>query len=654
MAYHLLGLVMLAIGGSATHQTKRHQRMRRFLMVAGGYGACLALLALAYAAGLVRGAGALAIALAAVTVNVAVFSLLRGGSSERFRDPDLTWAQTLAAVGVLALVVYHFEYDRALAMLLCFAIVAIGLFRFGAREFLATTGLILFAYSIVTLFLAWVKPSAVDLQREAFHLLALAMALPAFALLCGRMSELGRRMRPTHDELSTAVATIQQMATYDRLTGLANRAMFVETLGRALANAQRHQRSIALMLLDLDRFKNVNDTLGHGIGDRVLQESARRLLNAMRSGDFVARLGGDEFVMLVEDFRGDSELADIATRILAGFKPTFRVDARSLALSASVGICVYPDGAVDAESLVSNADIALYRAKEQGRNRFCFYAAELNRTSHERLSLEARMARAIENDEFEVWYQPKISIRDARVKGAEALLRWRHPELGLLLPGRFIPLAEETGMIEALDLWALRRVCERARHWRDQGRQLPPIAVNLSASQLHRSDLLEALAQVFSDTEAMPNTIELEITETTVMRDPEGAVAILEGLKGMGVRLAIDDFGMGHSSLGYLKRFPVDLLKIDRTFIKDLPSDRDDVAITRAIIAMAHSLKMSVVAEGVERHDQFDLLRAEGCDQFQGFLCQPALREEDLLRFLAEKSATRPRPSPRRRGYIAP
>jgi len=342
-------------------------------------------------------------------------------------------------------------------------------------------------------------------------------------------------------------------------------------------------------------------------------------------------------VMLVEEFRGNSERADIATRILAGFKPTFRVEERSLALSASLGICVYPDGAVDAESLVSNADIALYRAKEQGRNRFCFYAAELNRLSHERLSLEARMGRAIENDEFEVWYQPKVSIRDARVKGAEALLRWRHPELGLLLPGRFIPLAEETGMIEALDLWALRRVCERARHWRDQGRQLPPIAVNLSASQLHRPDLLDALAQVFSDTDAMPNTIELEITETTVMRDPEGAVAILEGLKGMGVRLAIDDFGMGHSSLGYLKRFPVDLLKIDRTFIKDLPSDRDDVAITRAIIAMAHSLKMSVVAEGVERHDQFDLLRAEGCDQFQGFLCQPALREEDLVRFLEQK-----------------
>jgi EAL domain-containing protein (putative c-di-GMP-specific phosphodiesterase class I) len=248
-----------------------------------------------------------------------------------------------------------------------------------------------------------------------------------------------------------------------------------------------------------------------------------------------------------------------------------------------------------------------------------------------------------------------MSIRDGRVKGAEALLRWRHPELGLLLPGRFIPLAEETGLIEALDLWALRRVCERSRRWREAGIEPLPVAVNLSAGQLHRADLLDALAAVFSETQVPANTIELEITETTVMRDPERAVEILEGLKGMGVSLAIDDFGMGHSSLGYLKRFPVDLLKIDRTFVKDLPQDRDDVAITRAIIAMAHSLKMSVVAEGVERHDQYDLLRAEGCDQFQGFLCQPALREDDFLRFLAEKQSQQgTKPVRRRRGYRAP
>jgi len=636
------------------HSTKQQERMFRFFLVAGGYGVCVGLVGLAFAAGLIRGGGALAIALGALTANVAVFSVLRHSSSERLADVDVLRVQAGAAIAVLALVVYHFDYDRGLAMLLAFAVVAIGLFRFAFREFILTAGAVLAMYAGVIFLLAVAKPAGVDIQREAFHLLVLALLLPPFAWLCGRVSELRRRIRPTHDELSIAVATIQQMATHDRLTGLANRTMFVETLSRTLASAQRHERPMAVMFLDLDRFKNLNDTLGHGIGDRILQESARRLLGAMRSGDFVARLGGDEFVMLVEDFRGEAELADIATRLLGEFKPTFRVEGRNLAVSASIGICVYPDGAVDAESLVSNADIALYRAKEQGRNRFCFYAAELNRISHERLSLEAGMARAIDNDEFEIWFQPKVSIRDGRVKGAEALLRWRHPELGLLLPGRFIPLAEETGMIEALDLWALRHVCERARYWRGQGRPLPPVAVNLSAGQLHRPDLVDALARVLAETETPPNTIELEITETTVMRDPEGTVAILEGLKGMGMRLAIDDFGMGHSSLGYLKRFPVDLLKIDRTFVKDLPNDRDDVAITRAIIAMAHSLKMSVVAEGVERHDQFDLLRAEGCDQFQGFLCQPALREEDLIRFLSEKPASRPRVPVRRRSYLAP
>jgi diguanylate cyclase (GGDEF)-like protein len=635
-------------------RTPRPEGLRRLLLVMVGYAAGLGLLGLAHIAGLVSGRGALVIALVAVAANAGFFLVFRTGAQERFRDRDLLWPQTLAALAIFATIVYHFDYDRGLALLLSFAVMAIGLFRFATREFMLAAGLVIFTYALTTLVLVLFKPAAVDVQREAFHLLALAVALPPFALFCGRASELVPRPHSKDDEFTTALATIQQMATHDRLTRLPNRAMFVETLSRALAGAERRQHPIAVMFLDLDRFKNVNDTLGHGIGDRILQESANRLQSAMRSGDFVARLGGDEFVMLVEDFRGQAELADIATRILADFKPVFRVDGRSFTLSASIGVCTYPDGAVDPETLVANADIALYRAKEQGRNRFCFYAAELNRLSHERLHLEAGMMRALEADEFEVWFQPKMSIRDGRVKGAEALLRWRHPELGLLLPGRFIPLAEETGLIEALDLWALRRVCERSRRWRESGIEPPPIAVNLSAGQLHRSDLLDALAAVFSETQVSPTAVELEITETTVMRDPERAVEILEGLKGMGVTLSIDDFGMGHSSLGYLKRFPVDLLKIDRTFVKDLPHDRDDVAITRAIIAMAHSLKMSVVAEGVERHDQYDLLRAEGCDQFQGFLCQPALREDDFMRFLTEKQLQQGGKPARRRGYRVP
>jgi diguanylate cyclase (GGDEF)-like protein len=593
----------------------------------------------AFAAGLLSGWGIVVIALATVAANAAFFTLLQRGRSERFRDPDLVWPQTLAAIAVFALAVYHLDYDRGVVLVASYGILTIGLFRFSSWEFLAAAALIFGADALAWSALFFFKPAMADLQRQAFHLLVLALTLPPFALFCARLSEINRRARPTADELSTAVATIEQLATHDGLTRLANRTMFVETLSVAIARAEEQQREIAVMYLDLDRFKNVNDTLGHGVGDTILQETARRVLATMRSGDFVARLGGDEFAILIENYRGANELADMASRLLATFKPNFGVAGRGINITASVGVCTYPHGATDCESMLSNADIALYRAKEQGRNRFCLYSADLNRLSQERLILEAQLLRGIENDELEVWFQPKVSFRNGRVKGVEALVRWRHPEHGLLMPGRFIPLAEETGIIEQMDLWVLRRVCERAQYWHAQGKPLPPVAVNLSANQLGRADLVDALSSILAQTGAVPDMLELEITETAVMRDPERAVAVMEALKGMGMHLAIDDFGMGHSSLGYLKRFPVDSLKIDRTFVKDLPHDRDDVAITRAIIAMAHSLQVGVVAEGVERRDQFEVLRAEGCDQFQGFLCQPALREEDLVRFLEQKGA---------------
>ena len=643
---------MTPLTGVSPERSRVTRGLRRFYWTAVGYALALALLTLAAGAGLVSAPGVLGTILAAMGVNAAFLFLLHSSFLRRVADPELAWPQLVAATAIACLALYHFDYDRGLALLSFFPILAIGLFRFGQRDFLLAAAMLVAAYAALTVVLLALKPAAVDVQRQALHLLVLLLGLPAWAAFCSRMTVLRQQVRPAHEELSTAVATIEQMASRDHLTGLANRLMFVETLSRAVAHAERQQRGVAVLFLDLDRFKNLNDTLGHGLGDRVLQETARRLLTTMRTGDFVARMGGDEFVMLVEDYRGRPELAEVASRILGAFKPTFRVDGRALAVNASIGICTYPDAATDCESLLSNADIALYRAKEQGRNRFCFYSAELNRLSQERLSLEAAMTRALENDEFEVWYQPKISIRNGRVKGAEALLRWRHPEHGLLMPGRFIPLAEETGLIEAIDLWAVKHVCLRAKHWREQGSPLPPVAINLSANELHRADLVDALAAIFSETGATPDTIELEITETAVMRDPERAVDVMESLKGMGIRLAIDDFGMGHSSLGYLKRFPVDMLKIDRAFIKDLPGDQDDVAITRAIIAMAHSLKVSVVAEGVERRDQFDILRGEGCDQYQGFFCQPALREEDLLRVLAQQGMGRG--AVRRRTYRAP
>jgi len=500
--------------------------------------------------------------------------------------------------------------------------------------------MMLAAYAGVINLLMWTKPQAINVWLEGYYWITLALILPCFALVGGRISDLRQRVRRTNDELSSALAMIQKMATHDTLTSLPNRALFNETLTHAIAQAERHGRHLAIFFMDMDRFKNINDTLGHGVGDRVLQETARRLTGSVRTSDLVARLGGDEFVLLVEDFQETSDLADIATKILDGFEPTFMVDGHELALSASVGVCTYPEDGKDAQALLSNADIAMYRAKEQGRNRFCFYAAELNHLSEERLALEAGLRHALERGEIEIFYQPKIEFANGRVTGVEALIRWRHPKLGLLMPDRFIALAEEIGVIVPIGHWTLRRVCERARRWHEQGMHLS-VAVNLSASQFHEPKLLGELAGILKSTGLSAQTLELEITESMVMKDPERAVKVMEALRAMGVRLSIDDFGTGHSSLGYLKRFPINQLKVDRTFVRDLPHNGDDVAITRAVIAMAHSLKMSVVAEGVEHQHQFDLLRAEGCDEFQGYFCRPPLEEAELMRFLAEERSSR-------------
>ena len=621
-------------GGS----TRQHVRIRRFLLAAAAYGVCVPLLCIAYLLEFIPLAPALVILAAMMSVNAAFYLLFQTGANERFRDPSLTWLQILAAIAVLMYAVYHFDIGRGLAVMMCLVVLAFGTFRFSTREFVTAAGVVLASYAGVIDLMMWLKPGVVNVWVEGYQWLTLAFVLPTFAVVGGRISELRQRLRRANDELSSALAMIQKMATHDTLTALPNRALFNETLIHAIGQAARHKRSLALFFMDMDRFKNINDTLGHGVGDKVLQEAARRLTAAVRTSDLVARLGGDEFVLLVEDFHDAADLAEIAAKILASFEQTFIVDGRELALSASIGICTYPVDGEDAPALLSNADIAMYRAKEQGRNRHCFYAAELNKLSQERLALEAALKHALERSEIEVFYQPKIDFGTGRVTGVEALIRWRHPAMGLLLPDRFIGIAEETGLIIPIGYWTLRRVCERARKWQERGINLP-IAVNLSASQFHEPELVRQLATILKSTGVSAQTLELEITESMVMRDPDRAAGVMEGLCAMGVRLSIDDFGTGHSSLGYLKRFPIDRLKVDRSFVRDLPHNGDDVAITRAVIAMAHSLKMTVVAEGVEHQRQFDLLRAEGCDEFQGFFCRPPLEEGDLLRFLFDERA---------------
>jgi diguanylate cyclase (GGDEF)-like protein len=617
-------------------RTKQTVRLRRFVLAIAAYSVSIILLCIAHSLGLIATAPTVATGILMFAANFGFYVAFRTNLNERFPDPSLTWLQVLTGATVLMYVVYHFDRERGLALMMSLLVLSFGAFRFNTREFLTAAGSILAGYALVINLLMWRKPDEINLWLEAFQWITLAFVLPCFAMIGGRLSEMRQSLRKTNDELSSALATIQKMATHDTLTSLPNRTLFNEALVHAIAQSTRHNRALALFFLDLDRFKYVNDTLGHALGDRVLQEAARRLTAAVRSSDLVARLGGDEFVLLVEDFRNPDELAEIANKVLGAFAPSMMMDGQELGLSVSIGISTFPKDGGDAQALVSNADIAMYRAKEQGRNRFCFYADEANGLSHERLSLEAGLRHALERNELDVFFQPKIEFPTNRVSGVEALIRWRHPQLGLLLPDRFIPLAEEIGVIVPIGYWTLKRVCERARRWQDLGMALP-VAVNLSARQFHEPDLVARMGAIMRTTGVSPHLIEVEITESMVMRDPDRAAKVMEGLRAMGVRISIDDFGTGHSSLGYLKRFPIDRLKVDRSFVRDLPHNNDDVAITRAVIAMAHSLKMTVVAEGVEHQDQFDLLRNEGCDEFQGFFCAKPMEEDELLKFLAAR-----------------
>jgi diguanylate cyclase (GGDEF)-like protein len=614
-------------------------RLRRFLLASATYAICVPLLALAYAFGLIAREPAIIVAALMVAVNLGFYAVFRTGLNLGFAEPSLTRPQVLAAVAVLMFAVYSFDEGRAMVLNLALVVLTFGVFRFTTREFVRTALWILASYALVINLLMYFKPTTVNVYHEWFQWAGLAGLLPLFAMIGGRISRLRERLRRSNEELRSALGAVRQMATHDHLTGLPNRVLFNEELLRALARAERHARPVTLFFMDLDRFKNINDTLGHQFGDRVLQEAAKRLSSCVREGDIIARFGGDEFVLLVEEIGDQPALTEIARKLLAAVADLGTIEGQELNVSLSIGICAYPTDGRDAKSLLAGADIAMYRAKEQGRNRFCFYSAELQSHTSEKLTLEAGLRHALDRHEFRVHYQPKLDMATGEVTGVEALLRWQHPDLGLLLPEKFIHLAEETGLIIPIGLWTLREVCSRARAWKDSGLPRMPVAVNLSACQFEEEQLVPQLAEILRSTGTDPGILELEITESMVMQDPEQAVKLMENLRAMGVRLTIDDFGTGYSSLGYLKRFPINSLKVDRGFVRDLPHSADDIAITRAVIAMAHSLQMNVIAEGVELKEQFDVLRDEGCDEFQGFLCRPPLVEEELVRFIRENAA---------------
>ena len=424
---------------------------------------------------------------------------------------------------------------------------------------------------------------------------------------------------------------IRHLAHYDELTGLANRNMFTQCLGHALAQARRNETQLAILFIDLDRFKNVNDTLGHAAGDRLLKEVADRLCGCLRESDTIGRLGGDEFVVLLEGMPQPTHSAEVAQKILATLAKPFNVDSQEFHLTASIGISTYPADSKNLESLLKNADIAMYHAKELGKNNFQFYSAQMNIHTLERLELESHLRSALRHNEFLLHYQPKIDVKNRRVIGMEALVRWQHPTKGLIPPMQFIPMAEETGLIVPIGEWVLRTACARNKAWQEQG--LPPlcVAVNLSARQFTNELLVQNVLRVLNETGLEAAFLELEITESMVMHDPEHAVEQLKRLKAIGIRISMDDFGTGYSSLSYLKRFPIDSVKIDRSFINGLPLDADDVAITQAIIAMAHGLKLKVIAEGTETGEQFSFLRDHGCDELQGYYFSKPLPEDEFF-----------------------
>jgi diguanylate cyclase (GGDEF)-like protein len=415
-----------------------------------------------------------------------------------------------------------------------------------------------------------------------------------------------------------AEEAVKFVAMHDSLTNLPNRVMFNERLEQAIAQAQRHERKLAVMFIDLDRFKIINDTLGHESGDALLRGVAQRITEHLRTGDMVARLGGDEFVVLLEDQADPAAIAAVAEKLIHSLTENFLISESEVHVTASIGISTFPADAQDMRTLMKFADIAMYRAKEQGRNTFQFYSDQINVHSVERLTIESQLRGALERGELVLHYQPVMDAKSGSIVGMEALVRWQRGT-ELLPPGKFIGIAEESGLIVPIGEWVLENACAQQRKWRELGLPSVRIAVNLSPRQFVHRKLVQDIVRVLAKTGCDTSLLELEITESTVMHNAPRAIAVLSELKAMGIRIAIDDFGTGYSSLAYLKRFPIDCLKIDRSFVSDVPYDGGNTAITQAIIAMAHSLGLKVVAEGVETAEQLNFLRDHGCDEMQGY-----------------------------------
>lgn len=429
------------------------------------------------------------------------------------------------------------------------------------------------------------------------------------------------------------------LAQYDQLTDLPNRSLFNERLSAGLKQAQRHNRELTLMFLDLDHFKDINDTLGHSAGDKLLQDVARRLRNCVRAEDTIARLGGDEFTIIMNEVQQRKDSATVAEKILDALSHPFVLEGEEVFITTSIGIASFPQSGKDPETLIRHADTALYRAKSEGRSNYQFFEAEMNHAVSERMSMINSLRHAAKRGEFFLYYQPLIHARAGEVFGMEALLRWQHPERGLIPSSEFIPLLEETGLILPVGEWVLREACQQIRTWQKAGLAPLTVSVNLSVRQFHKRDLVDVVTNAIDEAGINPQQLQLEVTESVLLERSHAVNKTLTRLQDIGVKLAIDDFGTGYSSLGYLKQYPFDTLKFDRSFIQGITNTDNGAAIVAAVINLGHSLGMTVVAEGVESQQQLTILHDRKCDQFQGFLFGHPMSAENCTHWLLQNSA---------------
>ena len=432
-------------------------------------------------------------------------------------------------------------------------------------------------------------------------------------------------------------ARLEYVATHDELTGLPNRTLIRDRLSQGLARARREGSQLALMFLDLDRFKVINDGYGHPFGDHLLRAVARHLSTLVREGDTVARLGGDEFLVLLPDLRRSADAYVVAQKILDAFDQGVRVEGRNLHINTSIGVALFPQDGLDVDTLITNADLAMYRSKEQGGGMYQFFNSEMSRETSRRVELETQLRAAIAANELELRYQPKVELATGRITGCEALLRWRSRSLGSIPASQFIPVAEESGLIVPIGDWVLRTACRRARSWQEAGLAMG-VAVNVSTRQFLRQDVVSWVLGTLDATGLEPNRLELELTESLLAQDPDKVASSMRELRARGVKFSIDDFGTGYSSLSYLKRFPVDALKIDQSFVKNVGSGPDDDAISLAVISLAHTLRLRVIAEGVENAGQRDFLQRHGCDEMQGYYYSRPLPEAEITQFVSERA----------------